>query len=514
MASTKHRVKLLNIKTTPLADIISSARTCYSAKGIVLPAEFTDDLQDKDLELISSIYQAGHLTTFQHTQLHFGIENISRNCVWSFLHAHPFHNSEQVSQRYCQVKKTELFMPDGLSIHEESLIGACYENAMSAYQTLRTELLPICTAEYLKRFPQKKATDKESLQAINKRAQEIARYILPLGTSTRLHHSISLLTLFRYAQQAAIGELPLEQQSLVNLMLTEVLEHEPKLEAFIPKSITRAESAEKHFMESLNIAPVPDKFNQEFDAALNGSVSQLVACHPTDEQAIATAIATAFGLNNHQNQASHILSTFLQSCQKLFSQNLNPALHSKLGQCLSFVRYTFRKKLSHTADSQNQRHRTAIGYRPLLQTQFSGRPDYILPALINEDQKLLNLYQNAMLQNFSFIEKAQKQGIAFEQISYMLPNAFPIRFIENIDLAALRHRMSMRLCVNAQDEIRKAAIEEMEQIRKQQPTIANILLTPCQARKADQKTPFCPEGNRFCGLSVWNNPELIKFGLK
>jgi len=39
----------------------------------------------------------------------------------------------------------------------------------------------------------------------------------------------------------------------------------------------------------------------------------------------------------------------------------------KLPRALSHAHYTFRKRLSHTADSQDQRHRMVPGSRPLLQ---------------------------------------------------------------------------------------------------------------------------------------------------
>jgi flavin-dependent thymidylate synthase len=292
MAASKHRVKLLNLKITPLADILSAARTCYSAKGIVLPEDFCDGLQEKEMELIESIYKAGHLTTFQHTHLHFGIENISRNCIWSFLHSHPFHNSEQVSQRYCQVKKTELFMPDGLDESGENIIGECYEYTMNAYKKLREKLLPACAAEYLKRFPGKKADDKVTVKAAEKRAQELARYVLPLGTSSRLHHTISLLTLLRYAQSATTCELPMEQTALVKLMLAEVLKHEPQLERFIPESILRHSNAEELFYKSLNVKPAPESFIREFDQSLNGLVSRLIMFSPEQESAVAETLNT------------------------------------------------------------------------------------------------------------------------------------------------------------------------------------------------------------------------------
>ena len=47
-------------------------------------------------------------------------------------------------------------------------------------------------------------------------------------------------------------------------------------------------------------------------------------------------------------------------------ETLNVSAHAPLMRTLAHAHYTFRKKLSHTADSQDQRHRTVPGSRPLL----------------------------------------------------------------------------------------------------------------------------------------------------
>ena len=39
----------------------------------------------------------------QHATFVFVLDNVSRLAIWSFFHAHPFYNSEQVSQRYREV---------------------------------------------------------------------------------------------------------------------------------------------------------------------------------------------------------------------------------------------------------------------------------------------------------------------------------------------------------------------------------------------------------------------------
>ena len=61
----------------------------------------------------SGTYFGGHHTVYQHAHFEFGLENVSRQFVWSFLHAHPFYNSEQQSQRYVRLDRAQAYVPEG-----------------------------------------------------------------------------------------------------------------------------------------------------------------------------------------------------------------------------------------------------------------------------------------------------------------------------------------------------------------------------------------------------------------
>ena len=63
-----------------------------------------------------------------------------------------------------------------------------------------------------------------------------------------------------------------------------------------------------------------------------------------------------------------------------------------------------------------------------------------------------------------------------------------------------------RLCYTAQEEIWRASLEEVTQVRAVHPRIGAHLVPPCTLRKEAGVSPFCPEGPRFCGVPVWNKP--------
>ena len=65
------------------------------------------------------------------------------------------------------------------------------------------------------------------------------------------------------------------------------------------------------------------------------------------------------------------------------------------------------------------------------------------------------------------------------------------------------HKWTTRLCYNAQEEIWRASVEEVQAVRAVHPTLAQYLLPPCGLRRDAGVRPLCPEGARYCGVPVW-----------
>ena len=177
---------------------------------------------------------------------------------------------------------------------------------------------------------------------------------------------------------------------------------------------------------------------------------------------------------------------------------------SKLSRAMVHPHFTFKKKLSHTADSQDQRHRMIPASRPILAAHFiSGRPDYILPPLIAASHEAEERYRNIMARTWLAIDRLLDGGVCEEYALYLLPNAFPIRFEESGDLLHFHHKWVQRLCYTAQEEIWSASRDEVMQVSERFPRIAQYLRAPCWVRQQAGAKPYCPEGDRFCGVPVW-----------
>src|ERR1700688_4221921 len=129
------RVTLRNSFAHPYDSAIAAARTCYAPR-LISPAEITEKQRTT---IGAATFFAGHHTVYQHAHFEFGLENVSRQFVWSFLHAHPFYNSEQQSQRYVRQDHAQAYVPP-VDLYFNQECREIYERAIarawSAYREL------------------------------------------------------------------------------------------------------------------------------------------------------------------------------------------------------------------------------------------------------------------------------------------------------------------------------------------------------------------------------------------
>ncbi|MBI4208080.1 MAG: FAD-dependent thymidylate synthase [Deltaproteobacteria bacterium] len=499
--SVEPEIRLEKSFTTPFKNFIAAARTCYSGKGVVRD----DEPFPRTEELAKSLYRAGHHTTLQHAHFEFSMSNISRQFIWSFLHSHPFYNSEQVSQRYVPIK-TGLYAIPPLQGQALEIYTQTAECQMRAYHELTERLIPIVESEYAKRF----SRERESFhKEVKKKAQEVARYAVPVATFAHLYHTVSGITLLRYWRLCQQLDTPMEQQIVVGKMIDELLKIDPMYKTILEEPIPLEETPEYPFFKERSNGPASTSrpFLEEFDRGLGGRVSKLTGWKSNNEQLVADAVREVLGRPASSLDNATAIRWALDPRQnKLLGENLNLTTLSKISRSLFHASYTFQKKLSHTADSQDQRHRMTPASRPCLEAHWTEEPDYITPALIQIEDKILKEYQEVMERSWENMGELKKRGVPMEFVLYLLPNAAAIRFTESSDLLNLHHKHAMRLCFNAQEEIWRASLDEAEQIAKIEPIIGNYLLPPCGHRHLAGIRPKCPEGEHFCGIPVWKLP--------
>jgi len=504
-SSPAPRVRLVHAFERPFENVVATARTCYSSKGIISEDQASARPDRRDA-LARSNYSAGHHTTFQHAHFQFSVENVSRQFLWTFLHSHPFYNSEQVSQRYVEVKAGNYAVPPMESAPREIYERAAHSQ-QEAYAELTRLLMPLAAERYFGLFPGRTRGDgrQKFAGAIQKRAQEIARYVLPVATFAYLYHTVSGVTLFRYWRLCESFDAPTEQREVVGRMVDEVLRHDPLYETILQDPMPLDETPEFALFQVWKPTQARDQaFREEFDRELGPRVSRLVDWKAGNEELLASSVREILGLPRAALSDDEAIRLALDPAKnRLLGETLTLTTHGKLSRALFHPSYTFRKKLSHTADSQDQRHRMTPASRPALPAYLSDEPDYITPMLVEDVPEAAELYRRTMEQTWEAIRQLRSRGVADEYAAYLLPNAVAVRFTESADLLHLHHKFAMRLCYNAQEEIWRASLDEAMQIREVNPRIGPWLLPPCTLRHFASVRPVCPEGDRFCGVVVW-----------
>ena len=500
-------VKLVGAIAQPYEVAVASARTCYSGKGIVYPADVSSNekmvaLRDK---IASSTMDAGHLTTRQHAHFVFALSGVSRQFIWSFLHSHPFYNSEQVSQRYVKVKPGNFLMPP-LEGRAQQIYSETIAAQTEDYENLIKILKRPISEEYYDRFKSRKKYADKWDPSVDKRCFEVARYVLGVGTTAYLYHTVSALTLLRYAKLCDLFETPDEQKYVVRKMLDCVKAIDPLFEKEIPETLPLEKTVEFEVLTKFKDRSLPQKeaFIREFDKQLNGKTSKLINYTHGAEELLASATRTSLGRLSSELTDEQALQLLLDpKSNPILADTLNSGTVDKLSQLFHHVHFTFQKKISHTADSQDQRHRAVLASRPVLIGHYSGKPDYITPYGIEHCPEAFELYTRSMERSFKAVNQLLDLGVKEEFAYYLLPNSLSIRMISTGDLQGYQHKWKMRSCYNAQEEIFRATIDEITQVRELFPRIAQHLKAPCYLRQRAGITPYCPEGDRYCGLPVW-----------
>ncbi len=497
--SPEPQVLLSKAFATPFQNAIAAARTCYSAKGIVRDEQITE----KHFPLAQSVYHAGHHTVFTHAYFQFELSNVSRHFIWSFLHSHPYYNSEQVSQRYVTIKAGAFAIPplsgEGLSIYER-----CLENQMDAYRKLNDLLRPVTEEAYFQRFPARRKNKEKYDKDIQKKCQEIARYVIPVSAFAYLYHTISGITLLRYYRLCNQFDTPMEQRLVVKKMVDQLVAVDPMYKVILEDEFPIEQTIEHQFFENPDRIASPKEFVREFDDSLDGRISKLVDYKANHESVLAQSVREVLGASRStMNDEEAIRLAMDPARNKLYGEALNLSTLSKVSRAMFHPHYTFRKRLSHAADSQDQRHRMTPASRPVLAAHQTEEPDYVTPILVETSREVKKFYDETMSRTWDSIRQLRRLGVSPEFSSYLLPNAVCVRFTESADLLNLHHKMAMRLCYLAQEEIWRASVDETQQIQEINPVIGRYLLPPCGIRHLADIRPYCPEGERFCGERVW-----------
>ena len=438
------QVEFLHVEK-PSNVAVSAARTCYFPNGIVTPEKSEGWARKEDL--LHGIFKGGHHTTLQHTHVTMLISGMSRHLIWRMLHGHPYYNSEQVSQRYAKMKIENFVYPvTGNKTEWEAFYRARFDDYEKLIEILHPDVEAVVP----------KFRKKDSM----KKAQEMARYVLPGGMSAYLYHTVNIITLLRYIAVAkTMPEARDEAMAFADLLAEQLIALDASLEPLV-----------EHAREANPAFPL---FDMAHLKARIGVTEERVKVYDVVGDA-------AFDVN--ENYADVLR----------YSQMLPDS--GVLGGFSSYIR------LSLSADAQNQRHRRSPAVRPPLESLY--RRTFYVPPIIAKNAEALALYNASITASYDFFE-AQRETIGFGEAVYALANAHEIELVERNDFTSFHHKAQMRLCYNAQEEIYDIVYDQVKQLRSMGLPGSEELLPPCATRFKMQIRPTCPEGDHFCGIKVW-----------
>lgn len=478
-----------------------AARTCYTSK-IQTALDYiykSDKYREVTDEVVLSTKEAGHLTTRQHVYYTFGIENISRHAVY-FLHSHPYHNSEMMSQRYVNLAETKPIIPDLGSVKQNQKASNAAVELVAGYGNLYQLLTPVTKALLLERFPSKNTPRWQDLidKEAGKKSQEIARYLLPIGTPSNLQHTVSELTLLRLYHQSRTMPAQLELRNIIEGMINVVSQVDPSILDEISTPLIPNNNA-----ITLDFA----SFSEEFDELIAGFPIKL----DLDGQSLSHKLARAVRLTLSQSSKDlpddAALGLLLNpNNNRLLTATTGDIVLDRLSQSLNQINISALVSLSHVANEQFHRHRifnhTEQQLLPIPETDR----DFIIPTILEKNKEALDLYVLLLENHHQVLRELQSSGVPHESIQYLLTNATRVRKSISGPFGAFYHFIKTRTCLTAQEEIYHLAISLTKQICDLDPIIGKYLQqpAPCGVRRQAGQKPSCSEGSHYCGVRIWD----------
>ena len=479
-------------------DIASTtAFQCY-AKGVTAMKPRLEENAQKTLD---STLEAGHHTTRMHASFTWKMM-VSRDVVHDFFHNFPYYNTSQQSQRYVEVKSGNFLVPSGLDSKQRELFLNSARFANDKY----FEMLPLLTPEIEKRmrkiYPESSWNNPERRgdlnEKIKKLSQEVARYVLPINQFTTLDYTLNELQLIRLYRASLLPNVSNEARYMVAKMIEAVSVRDPQIleELQVPLEDEREYGVSDQFIQ---------EGKKEFDAMLGDRKSMLLSFDPQTRGVVAMAVRNVLGVPKEQMSDKDALSRLMDPTKnKLLADVFDSGINDPLTQCLRLINFNNAVRLSHAGDSQRQRHRTIPGVTPPMESIFDGEVDCFQPMVVRENQQLLDFFIETVVMEIENVNKCLEAGIPRRDAISLIPNSHNIRLIETGDGLDYLHRRKLRLCNNAQEEIFFMDLEQTQQTLVVFPEMVNMLMAPCALRKKIGKTPYCPEGERFCGQAMWN----------
>lgn len=120
--------------------------------------------------------------------------------------------------------------------------------------------------------------------------------------------------------------------------------------------------------------------------------------------------------------------------------------------------------------------------------------DCIIPESVKKDSNLFACYRDFIQSSKTLYKRSIEDGIPPEDARSILPNAATSSMVMSLNLRSLMHFCSLRMCSNAQAEIRQVANKMAELVIEKESWLADYLAPKCKG------LGYCNEIKNPCGL--------------
>jgi flavin-dependent thymidylate synthase len=391
------------------------------------------------------IFDMGHASVSEHAIFNLDVSGLSRLAVEALEH-HRLASFTEKSQRYVRLQGDIVVPTEIKNIGLEKEYRSLVEGLAAAYQALATRLTEQARAG---------ASEKTKRREIESRANEDARYVLPLCAETQLGMTANARTLELMIARLCSHKLS-EVRDLGAALRAATIEAAPSLIRYTEPTPYFRDTPEalRALTAGLFIAK-PGVFSDQ--------AVVLKDCTPNPDQMTAAALLFSHTHATLAECVERVRALGTEKLRRLFATVFRSMeLWDALPRAFETVNFTFELTISAAAFAQLKRHRMAT----LLAQDYDPRLGRTVPEAILR-AKLADQFHSQLNSAEELFQRIAER--APEAAAYVLTNAHRRRVLMRLNARDLGHLSRLRCDHEAQWDIRGLAGEMIAQAQKVMP---------------------------------------------
>ena len=188
----------------------------------------------------------------------------------------------------------------------------------------------------------------------------------------------------------------------------------------------------------------------------------------------------------YSSQSTQDINLDEESKIKLIKRVIKSGHHS----VLEHANFTYSiEGISRVATHQLVRHRIASYSQQSHRYTTIKKGSFVIPPEIEENTDAREIYESALENSLEIYNKLIELGIKKEDARFVIPQGVSSNIVVTMNARELLHFFTLRCCIRAQWEIRKAAIEMLKLAKQHAPIIFENAGPACVRGKCPEEKP-------------------------